>query len=114
MYLINGQLNPLVNKYSTMPDSHILLFNARGKVKTSAKVTFPYLTTDLLAEGSEFKPLHRRDTPLDDDSDGWAVSQSPHQARPTGRTPVDADELPELADASSSDNDSKPMGPFVT
>jgi len=46
LYLCNGHMNSLQNKFSHMPDSDILLFCNNANIKTSGKVTFPYLSLE--------------------------------------------------------------------
>jgi len=62
LFLINGQLNPLVNKFVHMPESHILLFTKNGNIKSTFKTVFPGIKHDLIANGADIMRTRPDDT----------------------------------------------------
>ena len=76
LYLINGHINPLVNKHSHMPEASVMLFCTKGNIKTTNKLYFPYLSfdTEHLTDVEEMcrpfmeepkfdaQPMHQSDT----------------------------------------------------
>ena len=58
LYLCNGHLNPLQNKFTDMPQAHIMLYSNRGNIKTTNKVLW---TSDMTPEIKEI--VHDQDPP---------------------------------------------------
>jgi hypothetical protein len=105
LYLINGQMNPLQNKFVHQPEADILLFTDNATIKTSCKTTYPYITSDYIGHGPEIREVAPPIFPSPEPESEQDVEDPVHEPEFNPDVPPPPQLKPGLSPVNRSDSD---------